>query len=87
LRDHDFHLEVAYALTSCQLIEQELKLYTSEAFQLAAKCVGHRMVFKFSRDDYEDASLERLIAKRLQPRDWARIFCLPRPDQRGRVAH
>jgi hypothetical protein len=62
LRDHDFHLEVAYALTSCQLIEQELKLYTSEAFQLAAKCVGHRMVFKFSGDDYEDASLERLIA-------------------------
>jgi hypothetical protein len=51
LRDRDFYLEVAYALTSCQLIEQELKLYISEAFQLAAKCVGHRMVFKFSGDE------------------------------------
>ena len=57
----DFYLQVAYALTGCQLVEQRLKLYISEALELARKCVGRRMTFKLSGEDYEDASLERLF--------------------------
>lgn len=57
----DFYLKVAFALLGCQLVEQQLKLYISEALELAQKCIGKRMPFKISGDDYEDASLERLI--------------------------
>lgn len=57
----DFYLQVAYALSGCQLVEQELKLYISEALEYVAKCAGKRLPFKMSGQDYEDASLERLI--------------------------
>ncbi len=57
----DFYLQVAFALSGCQLVEQQLKLYISEALTLAQKCIGKRMPFKMSGDDYEDASLEKLI--------------------------
>jgi hypothetical protein len=57
----DFYLQVAFALSGCQLVEQQLKLYIAEALELAQKCVGRRMTFKMSGEDYEDASLERLI--------------------------
>jgi len=57
----DFYLQVAFALSGCQLVEQQLKLYISEALELAQKCIGKRMPFKMSGDDYEDASLEKLI--------------------------
>jgi hypothetical protein len=57
----DFYLQVAYALSGCQLVEQELKLYLSEALEYVAKCVGKRLPFKMTGQDYEDASLERLI--------------------------
>ena len=57
----DFYLQVAYALSGCQLVEQELKLYISEALQYVGKCVGARLPFKMSGQDYQDASLERLI--------------------------
>ena len=57
----DFYLQVAYALSGCQLVEQELKLYISEALEYVSKCVGKRLPFKMSGQDYEDASLERLI--------------------------
>jgi hypothetical protein len=57
----DFYLQVAYALSGCQLVEQELKLYISEALEYVKKCAGRRMPFKMSGQDYEDASLERLI--------------------------
>ena len=57
----DFYLQVSYALSGCQLVEQRLKLYISEALELARKCIGQRMTFKMSGEDYEDASLERLI--------------------------
>jgi len=57
----DFYLQVAFALSGCQLVEQELKLYISQALDLAKKCIGRRMPFNMSGDDYEDASLERLI--------------------------
>src|SRR5882757_6670691 len=59
--DDDFYLQVAYALSGCQLVEQELKLYISEALEYVGKCVGKRLPFKMSGQDYEDASLERLI--------------------------
>lgn len=56
-----FYLKVAYALSGCQLIEQELKLYITEALELSRKCIGKRLPFKLSGDDYADSSLERLI--------------------------
>ena len=58
---NEFYLQVAFALSGCQLVEQQLKLYISEALELAKKCIGSRMPFKMSGEDYEDASLERLI--------------------------
>lgn len=56
-----FYLRVAQALSGCQLVEQELKLYIAEAFELVRKYVPPVLTFKMSGDDYEDASLERLI--------------------------
>ena len=61
MNDDDFYLQVAYALSGCQLVEQELKLYISEALEYVSKCVGKRLPFKMRGQDYEDASLERLI--------------------------
>lgn len=57
----DFYLQVAFALSGCQLVEQELKLFVAQALELAKKCIGNRMTFKISGDDYEDSSLEKLI--------------------------
>lgn len=59
--DDDFYLNVAYALSACQIIEQELKLYITEALDLARKCIGNKLPFKMNGEDYADASLERLI--------------------------
>lgn len=61
MNDDEFYLEVAQALSGCQLVEQELKLYITGAFDLARKCIGEQMSFKLSGDDYADSSLERLI--------------------------
>jgi hypothetical protein len=57
----EFYVKVAEALSGCQLVEQELKLYITEALQLAKACIGDRMPFKMSGDDYANSSLERLI--------------------------
>lgn len=57
----DFYLRIAHALSGCQLVEQELKLYITEALQLVQKCVAGRLPFNMSGDDYANASLERLI--------------------------
>ena len=59
--EDDFYLKVAHALSGCQLGEQQLKLYITEALELAKKCVGEKMAFKMSGEDYADSSLERLI--------------------------
>lgn len=59
--DRDFYLRIADALSGCQLVEQELKLYISEALELVQKCVAGRLPFNMTGKDYEDASLERLI--------------------------
>jgi len=56
-----FYLKIAHALSGCQLVEQQLKLYISEALELAKECVGQRMVFRMSGEDYENSSLDRLI--------------------------
>lgn len=61
LDEEKFYLDVANALSGCQLVEQELKLYISEALQLVTKCVGDKLVFKMTGKDYENSSLERLI--------------------------
>jgi hypothetical protein len=57
----DFYLRVAGALSGCQLVEQGLKLYITEALELVQKCVDGKLSFRMSGDDYADASLERLI--------------------------
>src|SRR5258706_4769321 len=59
--ENDFYLKVAHALSGCQLVEQELKLYITEALELAKKCIGEKMPFNISGEDYADSSLERLI--------------------------
>lgn len=59
--EDDFYLKVAHALSGCQLVEQQLKLYITEALELAKKCIGEKMSFKMSGEDYADSSLERLI--------------------------
>lgn len=61
MADDHFYLKVSQALTGCQLVEQQLKLYISEAFELAKKCIGGKMPFKFSGSDCENWSLGRLI--------------------------
>lgn len=57
----EFHRKIALSLTGCQLVEQELKLYIAEALLLAKKCVGSRMPFTMSGDDFENEPLGRLI--------------------------
>ena len=59
--EDELFLRVAEALSGCQLVEQELKLYIAEAFDLVRKCVDGRLPFKLSGDDHQDSSLERLI--------------------------
>jgi hypothetical protein len=61
VNDREFFQRVGEALSGCQLVEQELKLYIAEALALVAKCVGGRLPFRMAGEDYEDASLERLI--------------------------
>ena len=61
MNEDEFYLKVAHALSGCQLVEQELKLYITEALQLATKCINGRMPFKMKGDDYADSSLEKLI--------------------------
>lgn len=57
----EFYLQVAYALSGCQLVEQELKLYIAQAYQYIRKQVGKRLPFKMSGDDVENFALGRLI--------------------------
>lgn len=61
MNERDFYVKVAQALSGCQLVEQELKLYIAEGLELSKKCIGNKMVFKMDGKDYEDSSLERLI--------------------------
>jgi hypothetical protein len=55
------YMQVAHALAACQFIEQALKLYLTEALLLAKKCIGSKMPFSMTGEQYQDASLERLL--------------------------
>jgi hypothetical protein len=57
----DFYLRIAHALSGCQLVEQELKLYIAEALELIQKRVGDKLPFSMSGKDYADAPLGHLI--------------------------
>jgi len=61
MNEDEFYLKVSHALSGFQLVEQELKLYITEALQLAAKCIDGRLPFKMKGNDFADSSLERLI--------------------------
>lgn len=61
MKEDDFYLRVARALSGCQLVEQQLKLYITEALELAKLCVGDKLPFKMRGDDYIDSSLPGLI--------------------------
>jgi len=61
MEDQEFNQKVALSLAGCQLVEQELKLYISEALLLAKRSIGKRMPFKMTGEDYQDSPLERLI--------------------------
>lgn len=56
-----FYLEVSLTLASCQLLEERLKQYITDAFDLVRKLVDARMIFKFSIEQYADSSLGRLL--------------------------
>jgi hypothetical protein len=56
-----FLLKVGQALSSCQLVEEALKMYISDCFlKIQVLTMGH-VPFKFTGADYEDAALEKLI--------------------------
>lgn len=57
----DFYLRVGRALEGCQLVEQELKRYITEALELVKKCVKGKLAFKMSGEDSDNKSLGRLI--------------------------
>ncbi len=58
---HDFHLRIATALMGCQLVEQELTLYITEAFELVKKRLDGTLPFAMSGEDYKNSALEGLI--------------------------
>jgi len=58
---HEYFHEVAKSLGACQLVEFELKLYIAQAFDVIKKRVDNVVHFDFSGDDYQSASLDRLI--------------------------
>ena len=58
----EYLLDVAHSLGACQLLELELKLYIERAFHVTRKKTKGVVPFRFTGEDYEDASLERLIS-------------------------
>lgn len=61
MSDDAFYLRVAHALSGCQLVEMELKLYITEAYDLVRKRLAGVLPFKASGGDFDNAPLERLI--------------------------
>ena len=59
--EDEFFVSVAHALAGCQRVEQELKLYITQALELTKTCVGQKLPFKIRGEDFADSSLERLI--------------------------
>ncbi len=56
-----FYLHVAHALSGCQLVEQQLKLYITEALELVEKRLAGQLPFKMKGSNYDDAALGYLI--------------------------
>lgn len=50
--EDDFPLKVYHALSGCQILERELKLYITEAQELAKKFLGTKMPVKMINQDY-----------------------------------
>lgn len=63
MEQNEFFLKVSRALSGCQMVEMELKLYLAHAVALIKKRLGGRMPFGMSGDDYQNHSLERLITE------------------------
>jgi hypothetical protein len=85
----DFYLSVAEALSGCQLVEQQLKLYIAEALELAKKCIDEKMPFKMTGEDYANEPLGKLITtfKKLSNND-ALVADLNRfKDERNFISH
>jgi len=61
MNENDFYLKVAYALSGCQLVEQQLKSYITDALDFIRKRLAGKLPFKMNGDDYEDVPLGRLI--------------------------
>jgi len=61
MNENDFYLKVAYALSGCQLVEQQLKSYITDALGFIRKRPCRQVAFKMNGDDYEDVPLGRLI--------------------------
>lgn len=89
MNEDDFYLKVAHALSGCQLVEQELKLYITEALELVKKCIGDKMPFKMSGEDYANGSLERLIEifKKLSDNDTLASELGKFKDERNFLSH
>jgi len=89
MNEDDFYLKVAHALSGCQLVEQQLKLYITEALELAKKCIGEKMPFKIGGEDYADSSLERLIDifKKLSDNDALVTELRQFKDERNFLSH
>lgn len=55
------YLKISESLGGCQLVEQALKLYITEALELVKQTVHSHITFKMSGADYRDASMTSLI--------------------------
>jgi hypothetical protein len=87
--DNTFYLRVAHALSGCQLVEQTLKLYITEALELVVKCLDGKLPFSMHGDDYADASLERLIEtfKKLSDQPALVVALRKFKDERNFLSH
>lgn len=56
-----FYLKVARALSGCQLVEQQLKRYITEALELVKKCVGDKMPNAHATPECEAANMHSPI--------------------------
>ena len=63
MEQDEFFIKVSRALSGCQMVEMELKLYLARAVALIKKRLGDRMPFGMSGDDFQNHSLERLITQ------------------------
>ncbi len=58
--DHRFYPRVAHALSGCQLVERELKLYSPKSWNWS-RGASTEAAFGMQGNDYADPSLECVI--------------------------